>query len=117
MIGFAPGLRCKEQKAANSSISVVRLQKEKAMQDIHFTQLDTDTNKERYTMRKTYRHLLAAFVLMAVVATQAQVRQIRSPQKDAAVEQANLNAKQQLVAASPDATTTCTYTFSAGSGN
>ena len=87
------------------------------MQDIHFTQLDTDTNKERYTMRKTYRHLLAAFVLMAVVATQAQVRQIRSPQKDAAVEQANLNAKQQLVAASPDATTTCTYTFSAGSGN
>jgi hypothetical protein len=68
MIDFARGLRCKEQKAANSSISAVRLQKEKAMQDIHFTQLDTDTNKDKRTMRKTYRYLLAAFVFVAVIA-------------------------------------------------
>ena len=88
------------------------------MKDIHFTQLATDTNKEKYTMRKTDRYLLAAFVFAAVIATQAQVRQIRSPQKDAAVEQANLAAKQASVAAaSPDATTTCKYPFSAGTGN
>jgi len=83
------------------------------MKATHFTH----PNKEKYTMRKNYRYLLAAFVFVAVMATQAQVRQIRSSQKDAAVEQANLNAKKQYVEASPDATTTCTYPFSAGSGN
>jgi hypothetical protein len=87
------------------------------MKDVHFTQLNADTKKERNTMRKTYRYLLAAFMFVAVIATQAQVGKIRNRQKDESVEQANLNAKQQFVAASPDATTICTYTFSAGTGN
>jgi hypothetical protein len=117
MIDIARGLRCREQKAANSSIQSLGLQKEKAMKNIHCTQLDTDTNKEKYTMRKTYRYLLAAFVLLGVIATQAQVGKIRNRPKDESAEQANLNAKQQFVAASPDATTTCTYTFSGGTGN
>jgi len=71
-------------------------------------------------MRKNYQYLLAAFVFVAVIATRAQVGRIRNRQnrqKDESVEQANLAAKQQFVAASPDATTTCTYPFSAGTGN
>jgi hypothetical protein len=83
------------------------------MKAIHFTH----TNKEKYDMRKNYRYLLAAFVFVAAIATQAQVRQIRNLQKNEAVEQANLAAKQPFVVASPDATTTCTYPFSAGSAN
>ena len=66
-------------------------------------------------MRKTCGYL-AAFVFVAVIATQAQVGRVRNRPRDESVEQANLAAKQQYVLASPD-TTTCTYSFSGGTGN
>jgi hypothetical protein len=67
-------------------------------------------------MRKEHPYLLAAFVLVAAIAAQAQVSRVRNSPRDESVEQANLEAKQQYVMASPD-TTTCTYPFSAGTGN
>jgi hypothetical protein len=86
------------------------------MKDIHFTRHDTDTNKEN-SMRKNRRYLPAAFVLVAVIATQAQMGQVRNRARDESVEQSNLAAKQQYVEASPDATTVCKYPFTAGTGN
>jgi len=68
-------------------------------------------------MRKNCRYLLAAFVFVAVIATQAQTGPLRTRPRDESVEQANLAAKQLYVTASPDATTTCTYPFSGGTGN
>jgi hypothetical protein len=107
----------KEKKALNSSVLwSFPLPKAEAMKDIHFTQLETDTNEEN-TMRKNRRYLLAAFVFVAVIATQAQTGQVRNRARDESVEQANLDAKQLYVVASPDATTTCTYPFSGGTGN
>ncbi len=63
---------------------------------------------------KKSTHLVALFVLTVASLANAQ----RVPQQDPASKQASIEAKQQYVgAASPDATTTCTYTFTSGTGN
>lgn len=66
---------------------------------------------------KHYRYLLAAFAITVALAAHAQTTRPSVRQRDEAAEQANLAAKQKFVTPSPDATTTCTYQFSGGTGN
>lgn len=59
-------------------------------------------------------YLIATFALLLVAVMQAQRTQKAGP----AAQEAALEAKHQYVGAlSPDATTTCTYTFTSGTGN